>query len=74
MRGESGNVRLKLAADPTEAVSVDLMYVKSTVKGPHEHLSWITFDPALAVAGGTPQLVAAAKTFEPFKTHVRPEE
>ena len=52
MRGESGNVRLKLAAEPTETVSVDLMYVKSTTKGPQEHLSWITFDPALAVAGG----------------------
>ena len=55
MRGESGNVRLKLAAEPTENLSVDLVYVKSTVKGPHEHLSYITFDPALATAGGTPQ-------------------
>ena len=72
MRGESGNVRLRLAAEPTEAVSVDLMYVRSTVQGPHEHLSWVTFDPALAVAGGTPQLVPAAKTFEPFKTHSDP--
>ena len=52
MRGESGNVRLKLAAEPTETFSVDLMYVRSTIKGPHEHLSWVTFDPALAVAGG----------------------
>ena len=73
MRGESGNVRLKLAAEPTETVSVDLMYVKSTTKGPHEHLSWVTFDPALAVAGGTPQLTTAAKTFEPLKTYVNPE-
>ncbi|MXY58071.1 MAG: TonB-dependent receptor, partial [Gammaproteobacteria bacterium] len=72
MRGESGNVRLKLAAEPTETLSMDLMYVRSTIKGPHEHLSWVTFDPALAVAGGTPQLVAAAKTYEPFKTHVNP--
>ena len=51
---------------------MDLMYVKSTTKGPHEHLSWVTFDPALAVAGGTPQLTTAAKTFEPLKTHVNP--
>ena len=72
MQGQSGNVRLKLAAEPTETFSVDLMYVQSTVKGPHEHLSWVTFDPALAVAGGTPQLTTAAKTFEPFKTHVNP--
>jgi len=73
MRGESDNVRLKLAAEPTDKLSLDLMYVKSTVDGPQEHLSWITFDPALAIAGGTPQLTTADKTFEPLKTHVNPK-
>ena len=73
MRGESGNVRLKLAAEPTETV-LRGPHVRqgARLKGPHEHLSWVTFDPALAVAGGTPQLTTAAKTFEPFKTHVNP--
>ena len=67
MRGESGNVRLKLAAEPTEAVSVDLMYVKSTTKGPHEHLSWVTFDPALAEAGGLPNSSPRPKPSSRFK-------
>ena len=70
MRGESSNIRLKLAAEPTDTVSVDLMYVKTKVTGPQEHLTWVTFNPDTATAGGTPQLVTAGKTFEPFNTHV----
>lgn len=70
MRGETSNIRLKLAAEPTETVSVDLMYVKTKATGPQEHLTWVTFDPDRATAGGTPQLVTAGKTFEPFNTHV----
>ncbi len=70
MRGESSNIRLKLAAEPTDTVSVDLMYVKTRVTGPQEHLTWVTFNPDTATAGGTPQLVTAGKTFEPFNTHV----
>ncbi len=70
MRGESRNIRLKLAAEPTDTVSVDLMYVKTRVTGPQEHLTWVTFNPDTATAGGTPQLVTAGKTFEPFNTHV----
>jgi len=49
MRGQSGNVRLKLAAEPAETVSVDLMYVKSTIDGPLDSLNWVTYDPELAV-------------------------
>ena len=68
MQGEYGNVRLKLAADLSDAVSLDLMYAKGTMQGPLDHMSWITSEPELAVA--IPQIATAAHTIEPLEVYV----
>ena len=68
MQGEYGNVRLKLAADLSDTVSLDLMYAKGTMQGPLDHMSWITSEPELAVA--IPQMATAAHTIEPLEVFV----
>ena len=67
MQGEYGNVRLKLAAELSDTVSADLLYAKGTMKGPLDHISWITSEPERAA---DPKFFTAAHTTEPHEVFV----
>ncbi|MFT7652335.1 MAG: iron complex outermembrane receptor protein [Candidatus Azotimanducaceae bacterium] len=68
MQGDYTNARFKLAAEVTDAFSLDLMYAKGQMNGPLDHYVWITDNRELAL--GIPQLATAGFTLEPLETFV----
>ena len=67
MQGEYSNARIKLAAELSDNLSVDLMYAKALIKGPLDHWAYITDNRELATT--IPQLADANLTLEPHKIY-----
>jgi iron complex outermembrane receptor protein len=67
MQGELSSARIKLAAELTDTISVDLMYAKGKIEGPMDHFAFLTDNRDLAT--GMPQLADADFTLEPNKVY-----
>ena len=66
MQGEYSNVRVKLAAEVTDNLSLDLMYAKGKMSGPLDHQLRLTDNRELTAAT-IPQLATARITLEPLE-------
>ena len=67
IQGELTNIRAKLALELTDSFRADLVFAKSEIDGPMDHLAWVSLDRDLATF-----MADGIVSFEPQESYAHP--